>query len=152
VDASVARQLAGAYAHERIVDVIATMEWRRARGKCDNPGGFIRDALVRQWETPQAVLDARARAEARLRAEAAERLARAAAVQQQASVQDDEARVERLIASLDDDELQILAQSVLAKYDGNAAVTAVLTRKPARQCRLMKMEVAAMLGGTAQPR
>ena len=49
------------------------------------------------------------------------------------------------MSSLDDEELSILAKSVLEKYQGNAAVTGVLTRKPPRECRLMKMEIAAML-------
>jgi hypothetical protein len=147
VEPTASAQLAATYPYQRIVDVIATMEWRKARGKCENPGGFIRDALVKQWQTPHAVTEARARAEARLRAEAAERETRAAAVRQQAQVGDEESRIERLVASLDDEELAILAQSVLEKYEGNAAVTAVLTRKPTRECRLMKMEIAAMLAG-----
>ena len=62
---------------------------------------------------------------------------------------DEEGRLQQLIDGLDDDELAILAESVLRKYDGNAAVLQVLTRKPPRQCRLMKMEIAAMLGKTA---
>jgi hypothetical protein len=147
VEPGASAQLAATYPYQRIVDVITTMEWRKARGKCENPGGFIRDALVKQWQTPHAVTEARARAEARLRAEAAERETRAAAVRQQAQVGDEESRIERLVASLDDEELAILAQSVLEKYEGNAAVTAVLTRKPTRECRLMKMEIAAMLAG-----
>lgn len=145
VDRAVARQLAEAFPYERVVDVIAAMEWRRARGKCENPGGFIREALVKQWQTPKAVIDARARAEVRMRAEAAERQARASAQREQADVGQEEARVERLVAALDEEELSILAKAVLEKYRGNAAVIGVLTRKPARQCRLMKMEVAAML-------
>jgi hypothetical protein len=145
VEPPVARQLAQAYPYDRVVDVIAAMEYRRARGKCDNPGGFIRDALIKQWQTPKAVVDARARAEARTRAEAAERQARASSQREQADVGQEEQRVERLIASLDDDELALLAGAVLEKYRGNTAVTSVLTRKPARQCRLMKMEIAAML-------
>ncbi|HEX5244382.1 MAG TPA: helix-turn-helix domain-containing protein, partial [Tepidisphaeraceae bacterium] len=36
VEKAVARRLAEAFPHARIVDVIATMEWRRARGKCEN--------------------------------------------------------------------------------------------------------------------
>ena len=55
VETPIARQLAQTYPHDRIVDVVAAMEWRRARGKCDNPGGFIREALVKQWQTPTAV-------------------------------------------------------------------------------------------------
>jgi len=145
VESATARQLAESYPYERVVDVVAAMEWRRARGKCDNPGGFIRDALVKQWQTPKAVVDARARAEARVRAEEAERASKASAHREQAQVGQEEARVERLIASLDDDELSILAQSVLEKYQGNAAVLRVLTLKPPRACRLMKMEIAGML-------
>lgn len=145
VEASVARQLAEAFSHERIVDVVATMQWRQARGKCDNPGGFIRDALVKQWQTPRAVLDARAKAEARLKAEEGDRQARAAAARQEAQVGQEESQIDHLIASLDEEELALLAQSVLAKYQGNAAVTSVLTRKPPRESRLMKMEIAAML-------
>lgn len=145
VEPLAARQLATQYPRQRIVDVIATMEWRRARGKCDNPGGFIHDALMRQWQTPQAVLDARAKAEARLRAEAVERQAKQSVVREQANVAQEEARVQAIVDALDDDELQILAGSVLEKYRGNTAVTAVLTRKPPRECRLMKMEIAALL-------
>ena len=145
VEASVARHLAEAYPYEHIVDVIATMEYRQVRGKCENPGGFIRDALVKQWETPRAVVEARTRAEARVRSEAAEQLAKASAHQEAAKVGQEEARIERLISTLDDEELSILAQSVLEKYQGNVAVTRVLTLKPPRQCRLMKMEIAGML-------
>ena len=145
VDHAVARQLAEAYPYERVVDVIAAMEWRRARGKCDNPGGFIREALVKQWQTPKAVVDARARAEARGRAEAAERQAKVSAQREHADIGQEEARVERLIAALEDDEIAILAHAVLEKYQGNTAVTGVLTRKPPRECRLMKMEIAGML-------
>jgi hypothetical protein len=145
VEGAIARQLAAAYPFDRVVDVIAAMEWRRSRGKCDNPGGFIRDALVKQWETPKAVIDARTRAEARARAEEAERQAKASAQREIAQVGAEENRIERRIASLDDDELSILAEAVLDKYQGNAAVIGVLTRKPPRECRLMKMEIAAML-------
>lgn len=150
VESAVARRLAEAYPHARIVDVIATMEWRRARGKCDNPAGFVHDALVRQWQTPKSVFDARARAEARLRSEAAELKTRAQTAREAAVASDDDSRVEKLLASLDEDEIQILSESVLRKYEGNAAVSAVLTRKPARECRLMRMEIAALLQGGAQ--
>jgi hypothetical protein len=150
VEPGVSRQLADAYPYERIIDVIATMEYRKARGKCANPGGFIREALVKQWQTPSAVTDARARAEAKLREQAAQRASRAAADQQAAQVEEGERQVERTIAALDDDELEILAQSVLDKYEGNAAVLSVLTRRPPRECRLMKMEVAALLSGGAR--
>jgi hypothetical protein len=150
VEPAAARELAAAYPYERVVDVVATMEHRKARGKCDNPGGFLRDALVRQWQTPRAVVDARRRAEARLRQQAAEEQARRQRQAEGARVAeragDDERRVEAVIESLDDDELDILAASVLKKYDGNPAVLQVLTRKPPRECRLMKMEVAGMLG------
>jgi hypothetical protein len=146
VEGPVARQLADAFPYERIVDVVAAMEFRRARGKCDNPGGFIREALVKQWQTPRAVIDARARAEAQAKADQAQRQARVSAHREIAQANEEESRVERLIASLDDDDLSALAESVLKKYQGNAAVTGVLTRKPARDCRLMKMEIAAMLG------
>lgn len=152
VERTVARQLALEYPHERIVDVVATMEYRKARGKCDNPGGFIRDALVRQWETPRAVIEARRRAEAKLRAEAADRAAREQRLHEGARAGDDERRVEQVIARLDDEELEILAESVLKKYDGNAAVLQVLTRKPPRACRLMKMEIAALLEGAGARR
>ncbi len=145
VEAGIARQLAQAYPYDRVVDVVATMEYRKARGKCDNPGGFIRDALVKQWQTPRAVTDARAKAEARLKAEAAESQARANAQREVAQVSNEEARIDRLIASLDDDDLTFLARNIIEKYQGNAAVTAILTRKPPRECRLMKMEIAAMM-------
>ncbi|HZL37592.1 MAG TPA: hypothetical protein VFC78_19900, partial [Tepidisphaeraceae bacterium] len=145
VEPVVARQLAANYSFERVVDVVAAMECRLSRGKCDNPGGFIRDALVKQWQTPRAVTNARAKAETLLRAQAAQQESRAAARREQDQVTSEEARIDRLIAALDDDELTILARSVLKKYEGNAAVTAVLTRKPPRTCRLMKMEIAAML-------
>lgn len=46
VEPTTARKLAQVYPFERVVDVVATMEYRRAHGKCDNPGGFIREALV----------------------------------------------------------------------------------------------------------
>jgi hypothetical protein len=150
VETPIARQLADAYPYDRVVDVIAAMEYRRARGKCDNPGGFIREALVKQWQTPKAVIDARTRAEARAKAEEADRQARASAHREVAQVSDEEARVDRLIASLDDEELLIFSQTVLEKYQGNTAVIGVLTRKPARQCRLMKMEIAAILAQTAR--
>lgn len=148
VEPHVGARLARDYPYERIVDVVATMEYRRARGKCDNPGGFIRDALVRQWPVPKAVFEARARAEAKLRQAEAERATRESAQRQAAEVTDHERHVEQTIAALDDDELDILAESVLAKYEGNAAVLKVLTRKPPRECRLMKMEIAAMLNGS----
>lgn len=147
VEAPVARQLAAAHDQARIVDVVATMEYRRARGKCDNPGGFIREALVKQWQTPRAVTDARARAQSRLRAQAIEQQARHAALREAAAVDHEEARIDRLIAALDEEELALLSQSVMARHAGNPAVIGVLTRKPPRQCRLMKMEIAAMLEG-----
>ena len=62
---------------------------------------------------------------------------------------EDERRGQQVIDSLDYDELAILAESVLSKYEGNSAVLQVLTRKPPRECRLMKMEIAAMLGRRA---
>ena len=45
---------------------------------------------------------------------------------------DEEGRLQQLIDGLDDDELAILAESVMQKYEGNAAVLQVLTRKPPR--------------------
>lgn len=152
VEPGAARQLAAAYPHERIVDVVATMEYRRARGKCDNPGGFIRDALVRQWQTPRAVVEARRQAEARLRQQKRDRESRVQRATEGARLNDEEGRLQQLIDGLDDDELAILAESVLQKYEGNAAVLQVLTRKPPRECRLMKMEIAGMLGRVAGAR
>ena len=66
------------YPYERVIDVVATMEYRKAHGRCDNPGGFIREALIKQWQTPKAVVDARRRAEAKLRQQAADEQARRA--------------------------------------------------------------------------
>ncbi len=147
VEPAAARQLAETYPYERVVDVVATMEYRRAHGKCDNPGGFLRDALVKQWATPKAVIEARRRAEAKLKQQVADDAARRARAEQDAQAGEDDRRAQHLIDSLDDDELAILAESVLAKYEGNSAVLMVLTRKPPRECRLMKMEIAAMMGG-----
>ncbi len=150
VSPDVARQLASAYPYERVVDVVATMEYRKARGRCDNPGGFLREALVKQWQTPKVVVDVRRRAEAKLKQQAADEQARRLRTEEQARQQanagDEETRLDRLILSLDDEELAILGESVLKKYAGNSAVLQVLTRRPPRQCRLMKMEIAAMLG------
>ena len=146
VERAVARQLAAAYPMQRIADVVETMQYRRSRGKCENPGGFIRDALVKQWQTPQAVVDARAKAETRARAEAAQQQARRAEAAHVADVDAEQRKLDQLVDALDDDELELLAVEVLKKYDGNTAVLAVLTRKPARQCRLMKMEIAGLLG------
>lgn len=146
VDRQVARQLAAAFPLQRIVDVVETMQFRRARGKCENPGGFIREALIKQWQTPRAVVEARAKAEARARAEAVQSQSRQQQVSQVADVDAEQRKIDQLIDALDDDELELLAREVLKKYDGNPAVLAVLTRKPPRACRLMKMEVAAMLG------
>lgn len=150
VSPDVARQLASEYPYERVVDVVATMEYRKARGRCDNPGGFLREALVKQWQTPKAVVDARRRAEAKLKQQAADEQARRQRAEEQARQQanagDEETRLDRLILSLDDEELSILGESVLKKYEGNTAVLQVLTRRPPRQCRLMKMEIAALLG------
>ena len=146
VERAVARQLAAAYPMQRIADVVETMQYRRSRGKCENPGGFIRDALVKQWQTPQAVVDARAKAETRARAEAAQQQARQAEAAHVADVDAEQRKLDQLVDALDDNELELLAVEVLKKYDGNTAVLAVLTRKPARQCRLMKMEIAGLLG------
>jgi hypothetical protein len=146
VERPVARQLAATYPPQRIIDVVETMQYRRARGKCENPGGFIRDALVKQWQTPQSVIDARSKAEARARAEAAADSARQAERVGVANVDAEQRKVDQLIDALDDDELEMLAMEILKKYDGNTAVLSVLTRKPARQCRLMKMEIAALMG------
>ena len=150
VDFETSRSLAAQFPYQRIVDVVAAMEYRRARGKCDNPGGFIREALVKQWQTPRAVLDARERAEARLKQQAAEQRAREAEAAQENRADEDERRVERLVASLDDEELALLAAGVLRKYDDNPTVRQVLTRRPPRECRLMRMEIAAMLEKTAR--
>lgn len=146
VEGPVARKLAAEFPLSRIADVIETMQFRKARGKCDNPGGFIRDALVKQWQTPRAVVDARNKAEARAKAELAEQQARKTRAAEVAGVNADQRQTDQLIDALDDDELDLLAVEVLKKYDGNTAVLSVLTRKPPRDCRLMKMEIAAMLG------
>lgn len=148
VEKPVARKLAAEYPLSRIVDVVDTMKFRAARGKCDNPGGFIREALVKQWQTPRAVVDARAKAEAAERARQSAERQRAAEQSRVAAVSSEDRQTEQLIAALDDDELEILALEVLKKYDGNSAVLSVLTRKPPRECRLMKMEIAGMLRGT----
>jgi hypothetical protein len=148
VEPAVSRALANEYPYERIVDVVATMQFRRSRGKCDNPGGFIRDALVKQWQTPKAVTDARARAQARIKSEARLREHREIEGQRAAAVDQEQSRIDRLVDSMDDDELGILAEAVLAKYRDNPAVTRVLTRTLPRNCRLMRMEIAAQLGGS----
>ena len=137
--------LAARYPYERIVEVVATMEFRRARGKCENPGGFLRDALVKQWQVPRAVLDARARAAERIKAEAEQQRAREAEAAVDARARDEERRAERRLDVLDDEEIELLAAEVLRKYDGNPAVLQVLTRRPPRECRLMKMEINALL-------
>jgi hypothetical protein len=139
------RQLAAQYPRERIVDVVATMEYRRARGKCDNPGGFIRDALVKQWQVPRAVIEARHRAAERRRQEEDDRRAREAQAALDARARDGEWQMERRLGMLDDEELGLLAAEVLRKYEGNPAVLQVLTRRPPRECRLMKMEIGALL-------
>ena len=102
--------------------------------------------MVHQWQTPRAVVEARRQAEARLRQQEHERESRARRAADGARLNDEEGRLQQLIDGLDEEELAILAESVLRKYDGNAAVLQVLTRKPPRECRLMKMEIAAMLG------
>ena len=151
VEPETSRTLAAQFPHQRIVDVVATMDFRRARGKCDNPGGFIRDALVKQWQVPRAVLDARHRATARQRQQAAEQRARDAEATVDARARDEETRLQRRLDLLDDDELSLLAAEVLRKYEGNPAVLQVLTRRPPRECRLMKMEIGALLDRPPQP-
>lgn len=147
VERSVSAKLAATYSFDRISDVVETMQWRRSRGKCENPGGFIRDALVKQWEVPKAVLSERAKREGEKLADTRRASARHAEVTQKAAADQDEALADRAIARLDDEELEMLARSIFKKYEGNAAVTAVLRRKPPRECRLMRMEIAAMLNG-----
>jgi hypothetical protein len=145
VDPNASLQLAAEFPFDRILDAIDTMKYRRSKGKCDNPGGLIRDFLVRNWELPTPVARAREEEARRRAAEERARQDRLAERSRLGAVSDEEARVDSLIDSLPDDELHVLAQSVFARYEGNAAVTAVLTKKPIRQCRLMKMEIAAML-------
>ena len=145
VDAAVADQLAAAYPLARVIDVIETMQFRRSRGKCENPGGFIREALLKQWQTPRAVYEAREKAQARARVEAAEQKSRQARTRDVDDVSAEERQVDRLIDALDDDELALMADEVLRKYEGNVTVLAVLKRKPPRACRLMRMEIAGML-------
>ena len=149
VSADVAAGLAEAYPAGRIAEVVETMEYRRERGTCGNPGGFVREALRKKWPVPRAVLDRRERAEADRRRAATEERSRRRAESERASAEAvalaDEARVESAVASLDDDELAELAAAVVDRHRDNPAVVAVLTRRPPRQCRLMKMEVAAML-------
>lgn len=66
---------------------------------------------------------------------------------EQETISREESQVEATIARLTDDELKEMAAAVLEKYQGNVAVVNVLTKKPPRECRLMKMEIAAMLTG-----
>ena len=124
VSPDVARELASAYPYERVIDVVATMEYRKARGKCDNPGGFLREALVKQWQTPRPVVDARRRrAEAKLKQQAADEQARRRAGPRSRSRQQANAERRRKPArpahpqGLDDEELAILGESVLKKYE-----------------------------------
>lgn len=145
IDPRTSRELAATYTDDRIVDVIETMEYRRARGKCENPAGFIRDALVRKWPVPKVVLTARAQAAARAKQEEADTRARESRREQSRTAAADESRAEQLIEALDDEELSILAESIIQKYEGNPAVLQILTRKPPRECRLMRMEIAAMM-------
>jgi hypothetical protein len=125
------RALAARYPHQRIVDVVATMEFRRARGKCDNPGGFIRDALVKQWQVPRAVDESRQRAAERRRQEDADRQAREAQSALEARARDEEWKMDRRLEVLDDEELGLLAAEVLRKYEGNPAVLQVSDPAPA---------------------
>ena len=52
---------------------------------------------------------------------------------------------------MDDADLADLAAAVVERYRDNPAVAAVLTRRPPRECRLMKMEIAAMLAPSVPP-
>ena len=145
VDPAAARSLADAFPADRILDAVETMEYRRSRGECDNPGGFVRKALQKGYRVPAAVTRARATAAARAKREVAERGERAGMEAEATRAANEEQFIDGLIAAMADDELEMLADSVREKYAGNTAVLKVLNSKPVRQCRLMKMEIAALL-------
>jgi hypothetical protein len=55
IDKSTAEWMTSSYSLARLKEVIELAEVRKSRGKCDNPGGFIREALEREWPVPPKV-------------------------------------------------------------------------------------------------
>ncbi|HEX8916841.1 MAG TPA: hypothetical protein VF796_31110 [Humisphaera sp.] len=140
VDPAAAGRLAGQYDAERVRDVCAAVALKRPAP--DNPGGWVVRCLQKNWQVSERVRLVRRQVEAGAARSAADRADR---LREVSAARTDEDRIERVVADLDDETLAALAEAVLDKYDGNAAVLRILRGKPPRECRLMKMEVAALL-------
>ena len=145
IDPPAARRLAGQHSAGRIADAVATMAYRRSLGRCENPAGYVVQALAKGWAVPAAVANAKSRAAAdAARAELAAR-ERESAKRRDAALAAESARVDAALDGLDDAAVSRLAAAVLDRYADNAAVRQVLLRKPPRESRLMRAEIACLL-------
>ena len=149
IDAPTARRLAAAHPPGRIADALATMEHRRSLGRCASPAGFVVEALSKNWPVPAAVAAARGRAAAaRAKAELLER-ERSARTARDAALAEGVAAADAAVDALEPDEFDALVAAVHARHADNPAVLNILRRKPPRESRLMRAEVAAMLSERA---
>jgi hypothetical protein len=147
IDETVARRNSVAMT---LVDAMALRIMQKRMKRLTNPGGWANKRI----QLREISDDARAEARRALAARAAGGGAAPAPApesafhrsqREAAAIEAADRRLDAIVASLPEDRLASLAAAVLAKYAGNVAMTSVLKRKPPRECRLMKMEIAAIL-------
>ena len=150
VERSAAESLAATHPADRVADVCFAVDIKRPAPA--NPAGLIVRWLRQNWPVGERVSAARRRAAVGDARRLADRQATRTDARQGRADADAEAEaIDRQVDALDDDDLAALAAAVVAKYEGNPAVLAVLARKPPRKSNLMKMEIAAMLRPAARP-
>lgn len=151
VDPTAAQDLAATHAPQQVFAAVALARQAKARGRLRNPAGFIVRCLEEDWAPP-----ARAGVPGGLREGAPTAAVTPAARQarEQAERRQEEARAARSVAvedaridELDDGTLDCLVERVLSIHAGRPAMLRLLRARPPRESRLMRAEVAALLGG-----
>lgn len=75
---------------------------------------------------------------------------RTAAIEQRRAYHDEQTRQDALLARLTPSDWKEYSNHVLGRYADNGPVSKILRSKPPHECRLMRMEIARMIEGSAK--
>ena len=151
IERPVAWRLAASHPAGRVAEAVATMQYRLSRGQCGNPAAFVIEALSKNWPVPAPVAEAKRRAERDAARAELIRREQASRAERDAALSAGIAAADAVLDALPDAEFDALAAEVLAGHADNPAVAAILRRKPPRESRLMRAEIAARLTASTQP-
>lgn len=142
IDPATAQDLAATHAPGQVLAAVALARQAKSSGRVRNAAGYIvrclENGLTAQGSRALPSLATPAARQAREQAERRQEEARAAR-----SVAAEDARIDEL----DDGTLDCLVERVLSIHAGRPAMLRLLRARPPRESRLMRAEVAALLGG-----